>query len=113
MAKWWLSLCLLLIVAIVSLLLLSLKRISAILGGEPQEVLLAMQNVAKGKITTKFGQMAYEGSIYHSEQQMNLSLASLLSSIDKVSVSIAAQVSDVNKRSLTISTLTSTQQQST
>lgn len=113
MAKCYLSLCLLLIVAIVSLLLLSLKRISAILGGEPQEVLLAMQNVAKGKITTRFGQMAYEGSIYHSGQQMNLSLASLLSSIDKVSVSIAAQVSDVNKRSLTISTLTSTQQQST
>lgn len=82
-AKWQLALCLILIVTIVTLLLLSLKRISAILGGEPQEVLLAVQSVAKGKLTTKFERTATEGSIYHSVQQMSLSLASLLSSIRK------------------------------
>ncbi|GAL31472.1 N-acetylglucosamine regulated methyl-accepting chemotaxis protein [Vibrio variabilis] len=44
---------------------------------------------------------------------MNLSLAALLSSIEKVTASITTQLSDADSRSSVIASLTSTQQQST
>ncbi|MGR5287231.1 methyl-accepting chemotaxis protein [Vibrio maritimus] len=112
-AKWQLSFCLVIIVAIVGLLLTSLNRMTSILGGEPSDVLKAVRDVADGKLKTNFKHKAIEGSIYHSVQTMNLSLASLLSSIEKVTASITSQLSDADSRSSVIASLTSTQQQST
>ncbi|MCL9773564.1 methyl-accepting chemotaxis protein [Vibrio methylphosphonaticus] len=112
-AQWQLGLCVLIMVIILSILLISLRKILAILGGEPGDVLHAVQSVASGKIETKFDRNAQSGSIYHSVQQMNYSLAALLSSIEKVTGSIGTQLSETDKRALSIATLTQTQQQST
>ncbi|MBY6199508.1 methyl-accepting chemotaxis protein [Vibrio hangzhouensis] len=112
-AKWQVALCLSIIICIVSLLLASLRKITSILGGEPNDVLLAVQSVADGKINAQFEQNAKQGSIFHSVQLMSASLASLLTSIEKVTSSISSQLIESERRASSISALTATQQQST
>ncbi|MGV2990352.1 methyl-accepting chemotaxis protein [Vibrio sp. E150_011] len=112
-AQWQLGLCAFILLGIFSILWVSLRRIMSILGGEPSDVLRSVQSVASGNIETTFSQQAVNGSIYHSIQQMNFSLAALLSSIEKVTYSIRNQLTETDKRASSIANLTQTQQQST
>ncbi|WP_038173626.1 MULTISPECIES: methyl-accepting chemotaxis protein [Vibrio] len=112
-AQWQLLLCLIIASAILAILILSIRRMLALLGGEPQDVRRAVQEVANGKIQTSFEHQAPQGSIYEAVQQMSRSLAQLVDNLDGSMHALRNELASVEERSKSISQLTDSQQQST
>ncbi|MEF1227496.1 methyl-accepting chemotaxis protein [Vibrio fortis] len=112
-AQWQLFLCLVIAGAILSSLIFSIKRMLALLGGEPKDVREAVQAVAQGKIQTSFETKPENGSIYHAVQQMSQSLAELVSNLNASMLALRGELQRVEDRAGSIAQLTETQQQST
>ncbi|QFT10856.1 methyl-accepting chemotaxis protein [Vibrio sp. THAF190c] len=112
-AQWQLFLCLVIAGVILSSLILSIKRMLALLGGEPKDVREAVQAVAQGKIQTSFETKPENGSIYHAVQQMSKSLAELVSNLNASMLALRGELLRVEDRAGSIAQLTETQQQST
>ncbi len=112
-AQWQLALCLIIAAAILTLLIVSMRRILTLLGGEPSEVSEAVQAVARGEIQTNFETDAPKGSIYYSVQQMSQSLAQLVSNLTSSMLALRSELSNVEGRAGSIAELTDSQQQST
>ncbi|KAB0290661.1 methyl-accepting chemotaxis protein [Vibrio fortis] len=112
-AQWQLFLCLIIAGAILSSLIFSIKRMLALLGGEPKDVRAAVQAVAQGKIQTSFDTKPEDGSIYHAVQQMSQSLAELVSNLNASMLALRGELQRVEDRAGSIAQLTETQQQST
>ncbi|MCZ4296385.1 methyl-accepting chemotaxis protein [Vibrio sinaloensis] len=112
-AQWQLVLCLIIAGAILAVLVFSIRRMLTLLGGEPQDVRKAVQEVANGTIQTSFASKADPGSIYEAVQQMSQSLAQLVSNLDGSMHALRNELASVESRSATIAQLTDSQQQST
>ncbi|MEZ9702006.1 methyl-accepting chemotaxis protein [Vibrio sp. 10N.261.46.E12] len=112
-AQWQLFLCVVIAGLILSSLIVSIKRMLALLGGEPKDVREAVQAVAQGRIQTSFETQATDGSIYHAVQQMSKSLAKLVSNLDASMLALRGELQRVEDRAGSIAQLTETQQQST
>ncbi|MGF1817338.1 methyl-accepting chemotaxis protein, partial [Vibrio splendidus] len=112
-AQWQLFLCVVIAGLILSSLIASIKRMLALLGGEPKDVREAVQAVAEGRIQTYFETQATDGSIYHAVQQMSKSLAELVSNLDASMLALRGELQRVEDRAGAIAQLTETQQQST
>ncbi|OEE14308.1 chemotaxis protein [Vibrio cyclitrophicus ZF205] len=112
-AQWQLFLCVVIAGLILSSLIVSIKRMLALLGGEPKDVREAVQAVAEGRIQTSFETQAINDSIYHAVQQMSKSLAELVSNLDASMLALRAELQRVEDRAGSIAQLTETQQQST
>lgn len=112
-AQWQLLLCVVIAGLILSSLIASIKRMLALLGGEPKDVREAVQAVAQGRIQTYFETQATDGSIYHAVQQMSKSLAELVSNLDASMLALRGELQRVEDRAGSIAQLTETQQQST
>ncbi|WP_060982722.1 methyl-accepting chemotaxis protein [Vibrio splendidus] len=112
-AQWQLFLCVVIAGLILSSLIVSIKRMLALLGGEPKDVREAVQAVAQGRIQTSFETQATDGSIYHAVQQMSKSLAELVSNLDASMLALREELQRVEDRAGSIAQLTETQQQST
>ncbi|WPK52371.1 methyl-accepting chemotaxis protein [Vibrio fluvialis] len=112
-AQWQLLLCLGIAAGILSTLIVSIRRMLALLGGEPNDVRDAVQAVARGEIQTHFTHSAPKESIYGAVQMMNLSLAQLVQNLDQSMQALRHELSAVESRSRSLSTLTENQQQST
>ena len=112
-AQWQLFLCVVIAGLILSSLIVSIKRMLALLGGEPKDVREAVQAVAQGRIQTTFETQATNGSIYHAVQQMSKSLAELVSNLDASMLALRGELQRVEDRAGSIAQLTETQQQST
>ena len=67
-AQWQLAMCLVIAASILTILIVAIRRILALLGGEPHEVHSAVRAVANGEIQTSFTNDAPQGSIYHAVQ---------------------------------------------
>ncbi|MEZ8306796.1 methyl-accepting chemotaxis protein [Vibrio splendidus] len=112
-AQWQLFLCVVIAGLILSSLIVSIKRMLALLGGEPKDVREAVQAVAEGRIQTSFETQAINGSIYHAVQQMSKSLAELVSNLNTSMLALRGELQRVEDRAGSIAQLTETQQQST
>ena len=112
-AQWQLFLCVVIAGLILSSLIVSIKRMLALLGGEPKDVREAVQAVAEGRIQTSFETQAINGSIYHAVQQMSKSLAELVSNLNASMLALRGELQRVEDRAGSIAQLTETQQQST
>ncbi len=112
-AQWQLFLCVVIAGLILSSLIVSIKRMLALLGGEPKDVREAVQAVAEGRIQTSFETQAINGSIYHAVQQMSKSLADLVSNLNASMLALRGELQRVEDRAGAIAQLTETQQQST
>ncbi|MEZ8122816.1 methyl-accepting chemotaxis protein [Vibrio splendidus] len=112
-AQWQLFLCVVIAGLILSSLIVSIKRMLALLGGEPKDVREAVQAVAEGRIQTSFETQAINGSIYHAVQQMSKSLAELVSNLNTSMLALRGELQRVEDRAGAIAQLTETQQQST
>ncbi|MEZ9337801.1 methyl-accepting chemotaxis protein [Vibrio splendidus] len=112
-AQWQLFLCVVIAGLILSSLIVSIKRMLALLGGEPKDVREAVQAVAEGRIQTSFENQAINGSIYHAVQQMSKSLAELVSNLNASMLALRGELQRVEDRAGSIAQLTETQQQST
>ncbi|TKE89990.1 methyl-accepting chemotaxis protein [Vibrio kanaloae] len=112
-AQWQLFLCVVIAGLILSSLIVSIKRMLALLGGEPKDVREAVQAVAQGRIQTSFETQAADGSIYQAVQQMSKSLAELVSNLNASMLALRGELQRVEDRSGSIAQLTETQQQST
>ncbi|MEZ9462893.1 methyl-accepting chemotaxis protein [Vibrio splendidus] len=112
-AQWQLFLCVVIAGLILSSLIVSIKRMLALLGGEPKDVREAVQAVAEGRIQTSFETQAINGSIYHAVQQMSKSLAELVSNLNASMLALRGELQRVEGRAGAIAQLTETQQQST
>ncbi|EEX95254.1 N-acetylglucosamine regulated methyl-accepting chemotaxis protein [Vibrio orientalis CIP 102891 = ATCC 33934] len=112
-AQWQLVLCLAIAGAILAALIISIRRMLTLLGGEPQDVRNAVQDVANGHIQTSFNEQAPSGSIYEAVQQMSLSLAQLVGNLDNSMHALRNELGNVEGRAASIAELTGSQQQST
>ncbi len=112
-AQWQLSLCVVIAVAILSLLLVAIRKILLIIGGEPNEVRSAVQAVAQGRICREFAIKAPKESIYGAVQQMSSSLADLVAKLEQSMVALRSELADAGTRAKSIAELTDSQQQST
>ncbi|MEZ9323068.1 methyl-accepting chemotaxis protein [Vibrio sp. 10N.286.51.E5] len=112
-AQWQLFLCVVIAGLILASLIVSIKRMLALLGGEPKDVREAVQAAAQGRIQTSFETQAIDGSIYHAVQQMSKSLAELVSNLDASMLALRGELQRVEDRAGSIGQLTDTQQQST
>ncbi|QPK03323.1 methyl-accepting chemotaxis protein [Vibrio kanaloae] len=112
-AQWQLFLCVVIAGLILSSLIVSIKRMLALLGGEPKDVREAVQAVAQGRIQTSFETQAADGSIYQAVQQMSKSLAELVSNLNASMLALRGELQRVEDRAGSIAQLTETQQQST
>ncbi|MDA0146643.1 methyl-accepting chemotaxis protein [Vibrio sp. RW] len=112
-AQWQLFLCVVIAGLILSSLIVSIKRMLALLGGEPKDVREAVQAVAEGRIQTSFETQATDGSIYQAVQQMSKSLAELVSNLNTSMLALRGELQRVEDRAGSIAQLTETQQQST
>ncbi|MEZ8372608.1 methyl-accepting chemotaxis protein [Vibrio splendidus] len=112
-AQWQLFLCVVIAGLILSSLIVSIKRMLTLLGGEPKDVREAVQAVAEGRIQTSFENQAIDGSIYHAVQQMSKSLAELVSNLNASMLALRGELQRVEDRAGSIAQLTETQQQST
>ncbi|MEF1291819.1 methyl-accepting chemotaxis protein [Vibrio sp. M260118] len=112
-AQWQLVLCLSIAAAILAILIVSIRRMLSLLGGEPQDVRRAVQEVAKGNIQTTFPTDAEEGSIYEAVQKMSQSLAQLVTNLDGSMHGLRNELASVEDRAASIAQLTDSQQQST
>ncbi|MCU8519058.1 methyl-accepting chemotaxis protein [Vibrio vulnificus] len=112
-AQWQLVLCLVIAGTILGGLIVSINKMLNLLGGEPNDVRNAVQDVAKGRIQTSFDNKAPQGSIYQAVQEMSLSLAEMISNLERSMHALRDELASVESRSDTISNLTAMQQQST
>ncbi|KOO13506.1 chemotaxis protein [Vibrio xuii] len=112
-AQWQLVLCLAIAGAILAALIISIRRMLALLGGEPQDVRKAVQDVANGHIQSSFSEQAPSGSIYEAVQQMSQSLAQLVGNLDNSMHALRNELGNVEGRAASIADLTGSQQQST
>ncbi|CAH8227134.1 methyl-accepting chemotaxis protein [Vibrio aestuarianus] len=112
-AQWQLALCVVIAGIILSILIYSIHKMLTLLGGEPKDVLNAVQAVAKGSIQTSFETKASDGSIYQAVQQMSQSLANLVTNLESSMHALRQELAQVESRSSSIAYLTETQQQST
>ena len=112
-AQWQFGLAFIIASLIFSILMISMKRMIALLGGEPRDVHAAIQTVAAGEIVTQFEIKAPEGSIYQAVQTMNISLADLVQHLTQSMLALKSELSDVHSRAGTVSKLTENQHQST
>ncbi|WP_196588289.1 methyl-accepting chemotaxis protein [Aliivibrio fischeri] len=112
-AQWQFGLAFIIASLILSILMIAIKRMLTLLGGEPHDVRSAIQTVAAGQIVTQFDTKAPEGSIYQAVQTMNLSLAELVEHLTQSMIALKDELSDVHSRSGTVSQLTEDQHQST
>ncbi|EKO6514939.1 cache domain-containing protein [Vibrio cholerae] len=112
-AQWQLSLCVVIAVAILSLLLLAIRKMLLIIGGEPNDVRSAVQAVAQGRIRSEFAVKAPKESIYGAVQQMSSSLADLVTKLEHSMVALRAELAGAGTRAKSIAELTDNQQQST
>ncbi|WP_194439137.1 methyl-accepting chemotaxis protein [Vibrio fluminensis] len=112
-AQWQLLMCVVIAAGIFSILIISIRRILALLGGEPQEVRNAVQAVARGDIQASFDNSAPQGSIYEAVQHMSLSLAQLVNNLDSSMMALRSELANVKDRASSIAELTDSQQQST
>ncbi|MEF2484100.1 methyl-accepting chemotaxis protein [Vibrio mimicus] len=112
-AQWQLSLCVVIAVAILSLLLLAIRKMLLIIGGEPNDVRSAVQAVAQGRIRSEFAVKAPKESIYGAVQQMSSSLAVLVTKLEHSMVALRSELAGAGTRAKSIAELTDNQQQST
>ncbi|EIC2297541.1 methyl-accepting chemotaxis protein [Vibrio cholerae] len=112
-AQWQLSLCVVIAFAILSLLLVAIRKILLIIGGEPNEVRSAVQAVAQGRIRREFAIKAPKESIYGAVQQMSSSLADLVAKLEQSMVALRSELAGAGTRAKSIAELTDSQQQST
>ncbi|MGU3815412.1 methyl-accepting chemotaxis protein [Vibrio diabolicus] len=112
-AQWQLVLCLVIAGSILGGLIISIRKMLNLLGGEPNDVRKAVQAVAQGDIQTSFDAVAPRGSIYRAVQDMSQSLATMVTNLEKSMHALRAELSAVESRSNTIAELTVSQQQST
>ncbi|MFM2588759.1 methyl-accepting chemotaxis protein [Vibrio sp. TBV020] len=112
-AQWQLFLCLVIASTILATLILSIRRMLALLGGEPTDVRRAVQEVASGSIQSSFEHSAPKGSIYEAVQQMSKSLAQLVGNLDSSMHALRNELGNVEGRAASIAQLTDSQQQST
>ncbi|MCG3721834.1 methyl-accepting chemotaxis protein [Vibrio cincinnatiensis] len=112
-AQWQVALCFAIAGGIFLILVYAIRKILALLGGEPNDVRNAVQAVADGDIYTQFTEQAPKDSIYGAVQQMSLSLAQLVQNLEASMMALRGELSEVEKRSHSIAALTETQQQST
>lgn len=112
-AQWQLLLCFIIASAILATLIVSIRRMLALLGGEPTDVRLAVQEVANGNIQASFDSAAPKGSIYEAVQQMSQSLAQLVTNLDTSMHALRDELNNVEGRASSIAQLTDSQQQST
>lgn len=112
-AQWQLFLCLAIAGVILGGLIVSINKMLNLLGGEPNDVRNAVQDVAKGKIQTSFDCQPPQGSIYQAVQEMSRSLAEMITNLERSMHALRGELASVESRSDAISNLTSTQQQST
>ncbi|MGD8112806.1 methyl-accepting chemotaxis protein [Vibrio sp. TRT 21S02] len=112
-AQWQLILCLVIAGSILGVLIISIRKMLALLGGEPVEVRNAVQAVAKGQIQASFQEQAPAGSIYEAVQNMSKSLAQLVTNLDSSMHALRDELSHVEQRAGSIANLTDSQQQST
>ncbi|CAM3023588.1 methyl-accepting chemotaxis protein [Vibrio mytili] len=112
-AQWQLALCLIIAGAILASLIIAIRKMLNILGGEPNDVRNAVQAVAAGNIQTSFDTVAVKGSIYEAVQNMSQSLATMVSNLDQSMHALRSELTAVESRSRSIADLTHSQQQST
>lgn len=112
-AQWQLVLCLVIASTILASLIIAIRKMLSILGGEPNDVRNAVQAVAQGNIQTSFDTVAIKGSIYEAVQVMSQSLATMVTNLDKSMHALRSELTAVESRSKNIAELTSSQQQST
>jgi methyl-accepting chemotaxis protein len=112
-AQWQFGLCFVVASLIFGLLITAIKRMVAIIGGEPSDVLAAIQAVADGKISTSFNESAPRNSIYAAVQTMSMSLGELVQHLGKAMSALSSELHDVDSRAKQMSELTETQRQST
>lgn len=112
-AQWQLVLCLVIASTILASLIIAIRKMLSILGGEPNDVRNAVQAVAQGNIQTSFDTVAVKGSIYEAVQVMSQSLATMVTNLDKSMHALRSELTAVESRSKNIAELTSSQQQST
>ena len=112
-AQWQLILCLIIAGLILSGLIISIRKMLNLLGGEPNDVRKAVQAVAQGNIQISFDTVAPTGSIYRAVQDMSQSLATMVTNLEKSMHALRAELSAVESRSNTLAELSLSQQQST
>ncbi|AIV06741.1 chemotaxis protein [Vibrio harveyi] len=112
-AQWQLALCLAIAGAILGGLIISIRKMINLLGGEPNDVREAVQAVAQGDIQTSFEYTAPKDSIYGAVQEMSQSLAKMVTNLDESMHALRSELSAVESRSNSIADLTMSQQQST
>lgn len=112
-AQWQLALCLAIAGAILGGLIISIRKMLNLLGGEPNDVREAVQAVAQGDIQTSFEYTAPKNSIYGAVQEMSQSLAKMVTNLDESMHALRSELSAVESRSNSIADLTMSQQQST
>lgn len=112
-AQWQLALCLAIAGAILGGLIISIRKMLTLLGGEPNDVREAVQAVAQGDIQTSFEYTAPKDSIYGAVQEMSQSLAKMVTNLDESMHALRSELSAVESRSNSIADLTMSQQQST
>ncbi|EHA1126923.1 methyl-accepting chemotaxis protein [Vibrio navarrensis] len=112
-AQWQLFLCLVIAGAILTGLIISIRKMLNLLGGEPNDVRKAVQAVAQGHIQTSFDTQAPQGSIYQAVQEMSRSLAQMITNLDSSMHALRGELASVESRSDSIAHLSASQQQST
>ncbi|WP_319535528.1 methyl-accepting chemotaxis protein [uncultured Vibrio sp.] len=112
-AQWQLMLCLFIAGAILASLIIAIRKMLNVLGGEPHDVRQAVQAVSQGNIQTSFDTVAPKDSIYDAVQNMSQSLATMVTNLDSAMLALRSELSAVESRSGTIADLTLSQQQST
>ncbi|WP_440877747.1 methyl-accepting chemotaxis protein [Vibrio natriegens] len=112
-AQWQLILCLFIAGAILTSLIIAIRKMLNVLGGEPHDVRQAVQAVSQGNIQTSFDTVAPKDSIYDAVQNMSQSLATMVTNLDSSMLALRSELSAVESRSGTIADLTLSQQEST
>lgn len=112
-AQWQLILCLFIAGAILASLIIAIRKMLNVLGGEPHDVRQAVQAVSQGNIQTSFDTVAPKDSIYDAVQSMSQSLATMVTNLDNAMLALRSELSAVESRSGTIADLTLSQQEST
>ncbi|MDP2561309.1 methyl-accepting chemotaxis protein [Psychrobium sp. 1_MG-2023] len=101
------------LLVITAFLILFRRRLMAILGGEPTEVLALVQSVSSGKLNTHVNDCGPEGSIYHSTANMQNSLRELICEIKHSVTVLNDNLTSAESSSQTLYTNVSEQQRET
>ena len=112
-AQWQLMLCLFIAGTILAILIIAIRKMLNVLGGEPHDVRQAVQAVSQGNIQTSFDTVAPKDSIYDAVQSMSQSLATMVTNLDSSMLALRSELSAVESRSGTIADLSLSQQEST